>query len=86
MKTKYIEIGTKVSSRFGTAKVTGIEMVEEGRKDGGIEMDKIFYADKDRLETLCSYQVEDSFKTPLKVQRVDPKAMRKIQKQHRQTV
>jgi hypothetical protein len=28
--------------------VTGIEMVEEGRKDGGIEMEKIFYADKDR--------------------------------------
>ena len=48
MKTKYIEIGTKVSSKFGLAKVTGIEMVEEGRKDGGIEMDKIFYADKDR--------------------------------------
>jgi hypothetical protein len=45
---KYIKIGTTVDSRFGIAKVTGIEMVEEGRKDGGIEMDKIFYADKDR--------------------------------------
>ena len=48
MKTKYIEIGTKVSSKFGLAKVIGIEMVEEGRKDGGIGMEKIFYADKDR--------------------------------------
>ena len=45
---KYIKIGTTVDSRFGVAKVTGIEMVEEGRKDGGIEMEKIFYADKDR--------------------------------------
>ena len=46
---KYIKIGTTVDSRFGIAKVTGIEfMAEEGRKEGGIEMEKIFYADKDR--------------------------------------
>jgi len=44
---KYIKIGTTVESRFGEAKVTGIELCTDGEKYG-IGMDKIFYADKDR--------------------------------------
>jgi len=45
---KYIKIGTKVDSRFGEAKITGIEFCEaEGMKEG-IAMDKIFVGDKDR--------------------------------------
>ena len=44
---KYIKIGTKVDSRFGEAKITGIEFCEaEGMKEG-IAMDKIFVGDKD---------------------------------------
>ena len=44
---KYIKIGTKVVTRHGEAKVTGIELCQNGEKYG-IDMDKIFVADKDR--------------------------------------
>jgi hypothetical protein len=47
MERQYIKIGTKVSSRFGEAKVTGIELCKDGSKYG-IGMDKIFVEDKDR--------------------------------------
>ena len=44
---KYIKIGTKVVTRHGEAKVTGIELCENNEKYG-IDMNKIFLADKDR--------------------------------------
>ena len=44
---KYIMIGTKVDTRWGEAKVTGIELTTNGEKYG-IDMDKVFVEDKDR--------------------------------------
>ena len=45
---KYIKIGTKVVTRFGEAKVTGIELCENHSEKYGISVDKIFVTDKDR--------------------------------------
>ena len=45
---KYIKIGTKVTTRFGEAKVTGIELCESMNDKYGIGVDKIYAADKDR--------------------------------------
>ena len=44
---KYIKIGTKVITRFGEAKVTGIELCESHSEKYGISVDKIYVADKD---------------------------------------
>tara|TARA_Y100000389_G_scaffold189807_1_gene213936 strand:+ start:367 stop:567 length:201 start_codon:yes stop_codon:yes gene_type:complete len=54
MKRQYIKIGTKVDSRFGTAKITGIELCKDGSKYG-IGMDKIFVEDKDR----CTFDMDN---------------------------
>ena len=54
MERQYIKIGTKVSSRFGEAKVTGIELCKDGSKYG-IGMDKIFVEDKDR----CTFDMDN---------------------------
>ena len=43
----YIKIGTKVDTKWGEAKITGIELCKAGEKYG-IGMDKIFVEDKDR--------------------------------------
>ena len=48
MKTNYIEIGTKVDSRFGEAKVTGIELCKSHSEKYGIDVPKVFVEDKDR--------------------------------------
>ena len=45
---KIIKIGTKVVTRHGEAKVTGIELCERHSEKYGIDVDKIFVADKDR--------------------------------------
>ena len=45
---KYVQIGTKVSTRFGEAKVTGIELCKNHSEKYGIDVDKIFVEDKDR--------------------------------------
>jgi hypothetical protein len=45
---RVVKIGTKVDSRFGEAKVTGIDLCEkEGEKDG-IRVDRIWVDLKDR--------------------------------------
>ena len=44
----YIKIGTKVDSRFGEAKVTGIELCKNHSEKYGIGMEKVFVEDKDR--------------------------------------
>ena len=44
---KYIMIGTKVDTRWGEAKVTGIELTQNGEKYG-IDMKQVFVEDKDR--------------------------------------
>jgi hypothetical protein len=54
MKRQYIKIGTKVSSRFGTAKITGIELCKNGEKYG-IGQEKIFVEDKDR----CTFDMDN---------------------------
>ena len=54
MNRQYIKIGTKVDSRFGTAKITGIELCKDGSKYG-IGMDKIFVEDKDR----CTFDMDN---------------------------
>ena len=46
MKT-FIQIGTKVDSNHGEAKVTGIELTQDGSKYG-IPQKKIFVQDKNR--------------------------------------
>ena len=51
---KYIKIGTKVITRHGEAKVTGIELCKNGEKYG-IDMDKVFVEDKDR----CVFDFEN---------------------------
>jgi len=43
----YIKIGTQCETRFGTAKVTGIELCKNGEKYG-IDMPKVFVEYKDR--------------------------------------
>ena len=45
---KIIKIGTRVVTRHGEAKVTGIELCENHSEKYGIDVDKIFVADKDR--------------------------------------
>ena len=45
---KYIKLGTKVVTRFGEAKVTGIDLCQNAWEKEGISVDKIFVADKDR--------------------------------------
>ncbi len=54
MERQYIKIGTKVDSRFGEAKITGIELCKAGEKYG-IGMDKIFVEDKDR----CTFDMDN---------------------------
>ena len=44
---KFIKIGTKVVTRHGEAKVTGIELTQNGEKYG-IDMKQVFVEDKDR--------------------------------------
>ena len=44
---KFIKIGTKVVTRHGEAKVTGIELTQNGEKYG-IDMKQVFIEDKDR--------------------------------------
>lgn len=43
-----IKIGTKVTTRFGEAKVTGIELCKNHSEKEGIRIDKIWLQDKDR--------------------------------------
>ena len=45
---KFIKIGTKVVTRHGEAKVTGIELCQNGEKYG-IDMKQVFVEDKDCL-------------------------------------
>ena len=45
---KFIKIGTRVDTRWGEAKVTGIELCASHSEKYGIGVDKIFVADKDR--------------------------------------
>ena len=45
---KYIKLGTKVVTRFGEAKVTGIDLCQNAWEKEGISVDKIFVTDKDR--------------------------------------
>ena len=45
---KYIKLGTKVVTRFGEAKVTGIDLCQNAWEKEGIPVDKIFVTDKDR--------------------------------------
>ena len=45
---KYIQIGTKVVTRFGEAKVTGIDLCQNAWEKEGLSVDKIFVTDKDR--------------------------------------
>ncbi len=47
---KYIKIGTKVITRFGEAKVTGIELCENHSEKYGISVDNKYVADKDPCE------------------------------------
>ena len=51
---KFIKIGTKVDSNHGMAKVTGIELCQNGEKYG-IGIDKIFLEDKDR----CTFDLDN---------------------------
>ena len=48
MSRTYIKIGTKVNSRFGEAKVKGIELCATAGDKYGIDMDKVYVDDKDR--------------------------------------
>ena len=45
---KYIQIGTKVVTRFGEAKVTGIDLCQNAWEKEGLPVDKISVTDKDR--------------------------------------
>lgn len=47
-RVKKITIGMCVDTKHGKATITGIEMVEPGHSDGGIEMTEIWACDKDR--------------------------------------
>ena len=51
---KYIEIGTKVNTRWGEAKITGIELCQNGEKYG-IDQKKVFAEDKDR----CTFDMDN---------------------------
>ena len=48
MNRKFIQLGTKCETKFGEAKVTGIELCRVAGEKEGIEVDKIFTEDKDR--------------------------------------
>ena len=50
----YIKIGTQCETRFGTAKVTGIELCKNGEKYG-IGMYKVYASDKDR----CTFDFDN---------------------------
>jgi hypothetical protein len=50
----YIKIGTQCETKFGTAKVTGIELCKNGEKYG-IGMDKVYASDKDR----CTFDFDN---------------------------
>ena len=52
---KFIKIGTKVVTRHGEAKVTGIELCASHSEKYGIGVDKIYLADKDRCVFAVSY-------------------------------
>ena len=54
MNKKYIQIGTKVSTQWGDAKITGIELCQNGEKYG-ISQEKIFLIDKDR----CTFDLDN---------------------------
>ena len=54
MNKKYIQIGTKVDSRFGEAKVTGIELCQNGEKYG-IDKQKVFLEENDR----CTFHLDN---------------------------
>ena len=45
---KLIKIGTKVITRYGEAKVTGISLCESEGEKYGIEIDKVYLNLKDR--------------------------------------
>ena len=45
---KFLQIWTKVVTRLGEAKVTGIELCASHSEKYGIGVDKIYLADKDR--------------------------------------
>ena len=51
---KYIMIGTKVDTRWGEAKVTGIELTQNGEKYG-IDMKQVFVEDKD----ICVFDMDN---------------------------
>ena len=51
---KFIKIGTKVNTQWGEAKVTSNELCENGEKYG-IDIDKIFVADKNR----CKFDMDN---------------------------
>ena len=53
---KFIKIGTKVVTRWGEAKVTGIELCASHSEKYGIGVDKIYLADKGHWS--YGYQVE----------------------------
>lgn len=45
---KKIKIGDTLETKYGPRVITGIEMVEPGQSDDGIEMQEIWVCDKDR--------------------------------------
>ena len=51
---KYIKIGTKVSTQWGDAKITDIELCQNGEKYG-IPQKEIFSEDKDR----CTFDLDN---------------------------
>jgi len=54
MSRTYIKIGTKVNTKWGEAKITGIELCKNGEKYG-IGQEKIFVEDKDR----CTFDMDN---------------------------
>ena len=51
---QYIKIGTKVSTQWGDAKITDIELCQNGEKYG-IPQKEIFIEDKDR----CTFDLDN---------------------------
>jgi hypothetical protein len=45
---KFIKIGTKVDTRWGEAKVTGVELCEQEGEKEGIRTDRCWLIDKNR--------------------------------------
>jgi len=50
-----IKIGDTLNTKHGISTITGIEMVEPGQSDGGIEITEIWECDKDR----CVFDLEN---------------------------